>query len=157
MALLRCGLHRTTATIGSIPAGRLVYFHDHGSPGPGVYLPERWVGNRARFAASGTTLAEPERASELLEPLPREGLYRVISTFFCCAERCREFRPEVLVQLGYDAAATPILFVPELAGTSVELPTRGTRIDRDRIANLARLEVATRDGVHEDASPDLLH
>jgi hypothetical protein len=157
MALLRCGLYRTTATIGGIPPGRLVYFHDHGSPGPGVYLPQRWEGNRARFAASGTTLEEPERASELLEPVAAEGLYRVATTFFCCAERCREFRPEMLVQLGYDAAATPILFVPELAGPSLELPTRGTRIDRERIAHLSRLEVPTRGGVHESGEPELLH
>ena len=53
MALPPCGLYATRATIGSIPPGRLVYFHNHGNPGPGIYLPASWKGNRARFEARG--------------------------------------------------------------------------------------------------------
>ena len=37
-----CGLYRTVKPIGSIEAGRLVYFHNHGDPGPGLYFPESW-------------------------------------------------------------------------------------------------------------------
>lgn len=157
MAASRCGLYRTKAPIGAIPAGRLVYFHDHGNPGPGVYLPERWLGNRARFSPQGTTLADPSRAAELLAPLAPEGLYRVTRTFFCCAERCREFQPESLVQLGYDAAATPILFVPELVDEKLDLPTRGVRIDPASVSALSRLSVPVRGGVHEDGPEELLH
>ena len=121
MAEHRCGIYRTRAAIGGVPEGRLVYFHDHGDPGTGVYLPERWIGNRARFQATGTTLPARTRPEAVLAPLPREGLYRVMRTFFCCAERCREYQPDTLVQLGYDAAATPILFLPTLDGAAIAL------------------------------------
>lgn len=157
MSRLRCGLCRTTAAIGAVPAGRLVYFHDHGSPGPGVYLPQGWAHNRARFAPTGTTLVDPERASDVLEPLAPEGLYRGVTSFHCCTEKCREFRADALVQLGYDASGTPILFVPELGAGGLELPVRGTRIERDRIGSLALLSVPTKAILHEDAAPELLH
>ena len=54
-----CGIYRTLAQVGDVPAGRLVYFHNHGDPGPGVYLPERWSANRAHFQARGHVLATP--------------------------------------------------------------------------------------------------
>lgn len=140
VALPPCGLYRTLAAIGEVPEDRLVYFHNHGDPGPGVYLPERWVQNRAVFHPRGHTLADPSVAS-FLEPLEPEGFYRVRETFHCCDQRCREFQPEMLVQLGYDAAATPILFVPEITPGGFGIPERGTRIDPSRIALLARLRV----------------
>ena len=45
-----CGLYRTTTKIGDCEADRLVYFHNHGDPGPGFYFPEKWVKNRAQFS-----------------------------------------------------------------------------------------------------------
>ncbi|AKF05210.1 hypothetical protein [Sandaracinus amylolyticus] len=135
-----CGLYVTRAPIGSVPAGRLVYFHDHGDPGPGVYLPTRWVANKARFDAPGTLLPSREHAVHL-EPLPHEGFYRVADAFFCCEKRCRRFENDLLVQLGYDGAGTPILFVPEMSDGAIGVPDRGTKIDRDRIAHLAPLRV----------------
>ena len=95
-----------------MPAGRLVYFHNHGAPGPGIYLPERWRNNRAVFAPRGSTLADPGDAA-LLQPLLAEGLYRVLEPFTCCEKRCRTYARELLVQLGYDGEANPIVFVPE--------------------------------------------
>ncbi|MGB8328946.1 MAG: hypothetical protein WCE62_02375 [Polyangiales bacterium] len=56
MELPPCGLYRTTGTLGSIGAGRLVCFHNHGNPGPGIYLPQRWRYNRAQFEAKGMTV-----------------------------------------------------------------------------------------------------
>ncbi len=143
MALPRCGLYRTRRPIGAVPEGRLVYFHNHGDPGPGVYLPERWEGNRAHFSPQGTTLPDHGDASAL-EPLAREGFYRVRRSFHCCEKRCREFVTDLLVQLGYDGSAQPILFVPELVSGRMETPERGMRIDEDRIAELAPLVVASR-------------
>ena len=136
-----CGLYVTRGAIGAVPAGRLVYFHDHGDPGPGVYLPTSWVANKARFDAPGVTLPSPEAALSL-EALPLEGFYRVTESFTCCEKSCRTFERDLLVQLGYDGAATPILFVPEMIDSSIGVPDRGTRIDRDRIARLAMLRVA---------------
>lgn len=135
-----CGLYVTRAPIGSIPEGRLVYFHDHGNPGPGVYLPTRWVANEARFEQSGVLLPSPEDAAHL-EPLAAQGWYRVAEPFECCDKKCRSFDAELLVQLGYDGAGNAILFIPELVDGTLGVPDRGSRIDRSRIAKLAKLRV----------------
>ncbi|MFO0695336.1 MAG: hypothetical protein U0230_17365 [Polyangiales bacterium] len=136
-----CGLYVTRAPIGTVPAGRLVYFHNHGDPGPGIYLPTRWVANGARFEQPGVLLPAPE-AARSLEPLPAEGYYRVVEAFECCPNRCRRFESELLVQLGYDGAGTPIVFLPEVHDGVIRVPEMGTRIDRDRLAHLAPLKVA---------------
>jgi hypothetical protein len=140
MKLPPCGLYRTTRAIGAVPEGRLVFFHNHGNPGPGLYQPTGWRGNRARFAGQGTLLPEPTDASAL-EALEAEGLYRVREPFFCCEKKCRRFEAESLVQLGYDGAGQAILFVPEIVDGLVTLPERGTRIDREAVASLAALQV----------------
>lgn len=139
-----CGLYRTTAAIGDVPAGRLVYFHNHGDPGPGIYQPSGWVANRARFHAHGTTLPDPAAAATL-EPLAPEGFYRVTEPFYCCAQRCRLFEVDSLVQLGYDGSATPILFVPEIVDGRLVVPEMGTRIDRSRMERIRMLRVAVVD------------
>lgn len=154
MKLPPCGLYRTTEPIGPVGAGRLVYFHNHGDPGPGVYLPESWSLNRARFSARGVTLPDPALAGTL-EPLPPEGLYRVKAPFTCCAKGCRTFEQDMLVQLGYNAAAQPILFVPEWTERGLGFPERGTLLDPDRLTRLAGLRVVERrEGSHP---PGMLH
>jgi hypothetical protein len=137
-----CGLYRTGSALGEhVPAGRLVYFHNHGDPGPGVYLPEAWALNRARFGARGVPIPAPAWAASL-EPLPAEGLYRVREAFHCCEQRCRLFEPDLLVQLGYDGAAHAILFVPEWTDRGLAIPERGALVDDDRLAKLTPLRVA---------------
>ncbi len=153
MELPPCGLYRTTEPIGNVPAQRLVYFHNHGDPGPGVYLPEGWSLNRAQFSKKGTTLPE-ESLAFTLEPLPAEGLYRVLSEFTCCEKHCRTFPPELLVQLGYNGQGEPILFVPELTDAGLALPQMGTKLEADRLEHLAPLKVAT---PKQAASSDVVH
>lgn len=135
-----CGLYVTRVPVGAVPAGRLVYFHNHGNPGPGVYLPTRWVGNEARFEQPGSLLGEVD-AIAALEPLPPEGLYRVVRAFDCCANHCRTFETDALVQLGYDGSGEAILFDPVHAPGQVTIPERGSRVDRDRLGGLAKLKV----------------
>jgi hypothetical protein len=135
-----CGLYVTRAPIGDLPAGRLVYFHNHGDPGPGLYLPTRWVGNTARFEQPGMLLPSPDAATAL-EALPLEGYYRVVSAFSCCEKNCRTFAVEQLVQLGYDGAGTAILFVPSVIDGALSVPTQGSRVDRDRLGHLALLRI----------------
>jgi hypothetical protein len=147
-----CGLYRTSVDLAGVPAGRLVYFHNHGDPGPGVYLPTEWRANRAVFATSGRTLDDP-KAAHTLVALPGEGLYRVVERFHCCDKRCREFTPELLVQLGYDGAANPILFVPEWVPEGLALPERGVRVDADRLDKIVKLAVASRKMMQEAPSP----
>ena len=157
-ALPPCGIYLTTAAIGTVPAGRLVYFHNHGDPGPGIYLPSRWEGNRARFEARGHLLPTPDHVRHL-EKLPREGFYRVAETFHCCAQKCRRFEPDALVQLGYDGSGQALVFTPQWTHGALAIPERGTRVDRDRIASMSPLRVHIADTpVHEDgASEVLLH
>jgi hypothetical protein len=140
-----CGLYRTAKPIGSIEAGRLVYFHNHGDPGPGVYLPEAWNGNRARFQANGTVL--PDKFDfKSLRALPPEGFYRVKKTFFCCDKECMKFEPEAFVQLGYNGNGKALVFIPELGGNAIGLPERGTFVDDDALENLQLLKIAERKG-----------
>jgi hypothetical protein len=152
-----CGLYRTTAPIGTVPEGRLVYFHNHGEPGPGIYLPRAWKGNRAEFDPKGHVLASPSAVAHL-EPLEPEGFYRVTEPFECCEKRCRTFAGETLVQLGYDAAAHPILFEPRIVDSLLEVPERGFRIDADHLPRLRPLKVAVhKSGKGEEDDGRVLH
>lgn len=153
-----CGIYRTAERVGAVPAGRLVYFHNHGDPGPGLYLPSSWRGNQARFEPRGHLLPDPS-AARSLEPLVPQGFYRVGSSFHCCEKRCRRFETDSLVQLGYDGAANPILFTPEWVDGRLVLPDRGTRVDGDHMQHLHRLRVPVSDApVHDEgADPILLH
>ncbi len=123
-----------------MPAGRLVYFHNHGDPGPGVYLPGGWELNRAHWEERGHTIPSPGWAATLV-PLPAEGFYRVVEPFACCEQRCRTYETDLLVQLGYDAEAQALLFVPEWTAAGLAIPEVGIRIDADHLGRLALLRV----------------
>lgn len=139
-ALPPCGLYRTRRPVAGVPAGQLVSFHNHGDPGPGVYLPSGWHQNRARFHANGATLTSPEEADGL-EPLPAEGFYRVEAPFHCCDQKCRLYEPGTMVQLGYNGQGQPILFIPEWRPEGFHLPERGTALAPDRLSLIAALKV----------------
>lgn len=155
-ALPPCGLYKTTEAIGSVPAGRLVYFHNHGDPGPGIYLPEGWSWNRARFSRRGVTLPDPALASTL-RPLPAEGLYRVDEPFYCCAKRCRIFEADVLVQLGYNGEGRPILFLPEWTELGLSFPETGQATDEERLAHLKPLKVKASSSPEDEAASRTRH
>lgn len=144
MPLPPCGLYRTTRPLHDVPAGRLVYFHNHGDPGAGIYLPETWVLNRVKWQSRGRTIPDDAWASSL-EALPAEGLYRVTEDFFCCERQCVKFPKNQLVQLGYDGEANAILFVPEWTAKGLGFPERGTRLDPSRFKKLELLGVAQAD------------
>ena len=93
-----CGLYRTTRALNDVPAGRLVFFHNHGDPGPGVYLPKTWSYNRAEWHERGHTVPDADW-SQTLESMPVEGLYSVQSGFFCCSKECTRYEMGQLVQL----------------------------------------------------------
>ncbi len=139
-----CGLYRTAKKIGEIEPGRLVYFHNHGNPGPGVYFPEKWTHNRANFAANGTTIQLPLDAKALY-PLPPEGFYRVAKTFHCCEKKCVQFEPDALLQLGYNGAGKALVFIPEYVGGGIEVPDRGTFVDDDALVNMIQLKIPERE------------
>lgn len=140
MQLPPCGLYRTLAPVGSIPTGRLVYFHNHGDPGPGLYLPTGWKHNRVEISERGTTLTDTSLV-RYLEPLPPEGLYRVTQAFHCCERKCSAFEPEALVELGYNGEGQAIVFVPELVDGEVVIPQTGTAIEHSRLTSLKQLKL----------------
>jgi hypothetical protein len=146
-----CGLYRTVKAIGSIEAGRLVYFHNHGDPGPGLYPPQSWNGNRASFSEKGMTVPDNFDPRALM-PLPAEGFYRVKAEFYCCEKQCVKFEPEMFVQLGYNGAGKALVFFPELAGTAIDIPQRGTFVDDNVLKNLVLLRVAEGEAKKNDLS-----
>ena len=154
MALPKCGIYRTTVRIGDIEAGRLVYFHNHGDPGPGLYLPEEWQANRALFSEEGLTLPEVSLA-KTLERLPLEGFYRVKDPFHCCEKKCQKFQTDMLVQLGYDGDATSIVFVPEMISGHLAIPEEGVAVDDEMISKMALLKVAI--GDEEEDAERIVH
>ena len=150
-----CGLYRTTRPLESVPAGKLVYFHNHGSPGPGIYLPESWNLNRARWHRHGFVVPDLEFSNSMV-PLPAEGFYRVLEQFDCCEKHCTTYVSEQLVQLGYNGDASPLLFIPEITPTGMGIPERGTRIDMNALKRLAPLKVAS-PVAHDAPAGGLLH
>ena len=147
-----CGLYRTTKPIGSLEAGRLVYFHNHGDPGPGVYQPESWNGNRAKFSANGTTVPAGFDYKSL-RGLPPEGFYRVTKPFHCCEKQCVKYEPDAFVQLGYNGKGQAIVFIPELGGRSIDIPDRGTFVEDNVLPNLELLKLAEKRG--GDGGPEI--
>lgn len=139
-----CGLYRTVKPIGSVEAGRLVYFHNHGNPGAGVYFPEKWNANRAVFSQNGMTVPDNFDPSAL-RAVPAEGFYRVTKAFYCCEKKCTQFEPDQFVQLGYNGAATPLVFVPEITATGIYIPERGTIVDDKQLPNLVPLKLPERE------------
>jgi hypothetical protein len=136
-------VYRTTQKIGDVEAGRLVYFHNHGNPGPGLYFPESWIHNRAKWAANGYTLPKVFDV-RALKPLPAEGFYRVASSFYCCEKQCVKFEPDQMVQLGYNGAGRAIVFVPEYGSGAITVPEKGTVIDDVSFPNLVLLKLPER-------------
>ena len=148
-----CGVYKTTRAFGDVPAGRLVNFHNHGDPGPGIYLPKSWRLNEAEWQERGITTPDAEWTSTL-QPLPAQGLCMVTRAFACCEKQCVTFREGQLVQLGYDGEANPIVFTPEWTVRGLGFPERGTRVDLERLSALKLLSVAR----GADAPPSgLLH
>lgn len=138
-----CGMYKTGSRLGDIPAGRLVYFHNHGDPSPAVFLPDGWIENRARFSSVGVSIPGDWWAVTL-DALAPEGFYRVREAFTCCEKNCRQFHVDQLVQLGYTAEAEPIVFEVSVIDLMLEIPDEGTPISRARISKLAPLKTHVR-------------
>jgi hypothetical protein len=147
-----CGIYRTLKPVGSVEAGRLVYFHNHGNPGPGVYFPERWTHNKAHWSEGGVTVPEGFDYKGLMA-LPAEGFYRVTSAFHCCEKQCTKFEADAFVQLGYNGAGRAILFVPELAASGLHIPDRGSILDDKVLVNLSPLKVPEREARNDLSVP----
>ena len=136
-----CGLYRTTLAMGAeILTDTLVYYHNHGNPGPGLYPVQKWRNNKAIFTERGATVVD-HKYPQTLKALPTEGFYRVVEAFFCCEKNCTQFEADSLVQLGYNGAGQALLFRPSWSVAGVLLPDRGTRISDDKFVHLQALKM----------------
>lgn len=138
---VRCGLYLTMEPIaGTIEAGKLVFFHNHGEPGPAVHRTISYRHNKAIFSRRGIELPF-DGYERTLKPLLAEGFYRVLREFSCCEKRCRMFREGTLIQLGYKEDGKPILFVPEWTYKGLVLPSKGTRVSEGDLSALESVKV----------------
>ena len=137
-----------------IDARRLVYFHNHGDPGPGLYLPETWQLNRAKWSERGSTV-QSDFDPKVLHALPAEGFYRVTKAFHCCSKQCTKFEADMFVQLGYNGEATPLVFVPLLGSSGISIPDRGAIVDENMLRNLQPLRVVPGPGGDDGGKPEL--
>ena len=143
-----CGIFRTTQSLDSrVEENRLVYFHNHGDPGPGIYPVTNWRGNKAIFSTQGYTIDAAYAGT--LKPLPPEGFYRIRENFTCCEKNCRTLEAETLVQLGYDIQGRGIVFVPTWNENGLSFPERGTLVLDDRLKLLSPLRVIMPTTGHE--------
>ena len=110
-----CGLYRTTKPLpeheAEVPAGILVYFHNHSDSGlPVVIAPDHNIHNRWHFHGAGIPFRGLSWADSLAK-LPAEGFYmlRKALTF-----EGGEWPKAALVQLGYTKNGDPILFIGQV-------------------------------------------
>jgi hypothetical protein len=144
--LPECGLCRTTKPLPEhetdIPAGILVYFHNHSDSGlPVVVVPEHNIMNRWHFHGEGVVFRGLSWADSLVK-LPAEGLYMMRKAL---AFEGGEWPKASLVQLGYTRTADPILFIgqvrAQLEENDVYFSDRGVSITREQLAMLEPLSV----------------
>lgn len=129
-----CGLYRTTVAMPGkeeqVPAGRLVYFHNHSEQGPPIVLmPSKNTNNKWTFHTRGYLVESPAFV-DTLAPLPREGFY-VLRANLSVGEGFLTERS--LVQLGYNPKGEPILFLGERKENNISFPKRGAGFKSDSI------------------------
>ena len=144
--LPNCGLYRTTKPLpeheSEIPAGVLVYFHNHSDSGlPVVIVPEHNILNRWHFHGAGVPFRGLSWADSLVS-LPNEGFYSL--------RKPLEFEggnwpKAALVQLGYNKSGDPILFIAQqqasMDANVLFFSERGVGIKREQLALLEPLSV----------------
>lgn len=151
-----CGLYRTTKPLpeheAEVPAGILIYFHNHSDSGlPVAVAPEHNIMNRWHFHGAGIPFRGLTWADSLVK-LPAEGFYSLRKEI--------EFEggswpKNTLVQLGYTKSGDPILFIAQIRGAIEEndlfFGDRGVGLARERLAILEPLNVfnePTQEGGH---------
>ena len=141
-----CGLYRTTKPLpeheSEIPAGILVYFHNHSDSGlPVVIAPDHNVLNRWHFHGAGIPFRGLSWADSLVK-LPGEGFYVLRKAL---SFEGGEWPKAALVQLGYTRTADPILFIgqvrAQLAENDLWFSDRGVGVTREQLALLEPLQI----------------
>ena len=141
-----CGLFRTTKPLpgheDEVPAGILVYFHNHSDSGlPVVVAPEHNVHNRWHFHGAGIPFRGLSWADSMVK-LPTEGFYMLRRAHSFDGG---EWPKGALVQLGYTRQGDPILFIAQaraqLEENDLFFSNSGVGITREQLAMLEPLHV----------------
>lgn len=160
--LPECGLYRTTKALPGneeqIPAGTLVYFHNHSDAGlPQVVSADHNIMNRWHFHGPGVTFRALSWCDSLVR-MPNEGFYSLR----------RELKFDggswpkgTLVQLGYTKNADAILFIAQvraqLAENDLFFSDRGVGIQREQLSALEPLTVLSEAADEGDHGPANMH
>ncbi|HEX9295538.1 MAG TPA: hypothetical protein VF881_06875 [Polyangiaceae bacterium] len=136
-----CGLYRTTKPLSGheeqVPAGLLVYFHNHSDSGlPQVLSPDHNVHNRWHFHGPGIEFRGLSWADSLMK-MPLEGFYLLKREL---GFEGGSWPKAALVQLGYTRNADPILFIAQVRSKLDEndlwFSERGVGIPREQLSIL---------------------
>lgn len=124
-----CGIYKTLSSLAGkeewVRENLLVFFHNHSQQGPPLLLlPSANEANRWVFHEKGYLVRDDDFPNQLL-PLRPEGYYVLSEAIFISSD---EMIPEeTLVQLGYNRAAEPILFLGEFAPDGINFPASGLK------------------------------
>jgi len=126
-----CGIYRTGTALGadpkSVPANRLVMFHNHSDKNmPFVQLPKENTNNTWTFHSIGPGVGEDEDFIAALKPLKPQGVYVLINNILTGENTIPK---GTLVQLGYNRNADPILFLGFWRDGTVAFPKKGYKFD----------------------------
>ncbi len=144
--LPNCGLYKTTKALpeheSEVPAGVLVYFHNHSDSGlPVVITPDHNIMNRWHFHGSGIPFRGLSWADSLTR-MPSEGFYMLRKDLTFDGG---SWPKGTLVQLGYTKNADPILFIAQARASMQEndlfFSDRGVGVQPNVLANLEPLHV----------------
>lgn len=141
-----CGLYRTTKALPdneeAVPAGGLVYFHNHSDSGlPVVIAPDHNILNRWHFHGAGVPFRGLSWADSLVK-LPAEGFYSLRKQLDWDGG---SWPKSTLLQLGYTRVGEPILFIGQVRASLVEndlwFSDKGVGITRDQLGLLEPLQI----------------
>ena len=144
--LPECGLYKTTKPLPGhetkVPAGVIVYFHNHSDSGlPQVLTPDHNVHNRWHFHGPAIEFRGLAWA-DTLKRLPDEGFFMLKKEL---AFDGGKWPKGALVQLGYTKEGQAILFIgrvrARLAENDLFFSDRGVAVTPEQMANLERAQV----------------
>lgn len=151
-----CGLYRTTKALPGheekVPAGMLVYFHNHPGELPEVIPADHNVHNRWHFHPPGIQIRGTSWIDSL-ERMPDQGFY-VLSRDVPAENGDGKMTKGTLVQLGYQNTAKAILFMAReptpLEENKLFFAQGGMPIARSQLSALQRVKVHKEHGTEGD-------
>ena len=141
-----CGLYLTTKPLpgneDKVPAGILVYFHNHSDSGlPSVLTPDHNIHNRWHFHGPAIEFRGLAWADSL-KKVPEEGFFTLRKEL---AFEGGKWPKGALVQLGYTRSGDPILFIARvraaLAENDLFFSDKGVPVSRDQLSILEAASV----------------